>query len=152
MITIKDSIEIKTTPERIFDWFENLDKHFTEWHPNHKKFVKVTGGMNEGDVVYFEQCCEGRWFKVKGKITKMEKNKKGWRAELKTLLAGITFIAEAKGNICIFTHIESFGFETPVIGTIVDLLLKLLYHSVFDIVKRDMIEDGKRLKEILEKS
>ena len=74
MITLIDSVETKTTPERIFDWFKDLDKHFMEWYPNHKKFVKVTGGMNEGDIVYFEECCEGRWFKVKGKITKMEKN------------------------------------------------------------------------------
>ena len=61
-------------------------------------------------------------------------------------------IEEAKGDICIFAHIESFGVKTPIIGTIVDLLLKLLYHSVFDIVKRDMIEDGKRLKETLEEN
>jgi hypothetical protein len=51
VITLKDSAEIKTTPEKLFDWFKNLDKHFEEWHPNHKKFVKVTGGTGEGDII-----------------------------------------------------------------------------------------------------
>jgi len=43
VIALKDSIEIKTTPEKIYNWFMNMDnKRFTEWHPNHKKFVRVT--------------------------------------------------------------------------------------------------------------
>jgi len=27
MITLKDSLEIKTTPEKIFEWFAHLDKN-----------------------------------------------------------------------------------------------------------------------------
>ena len=153
MITLRDSIEIKTTPERIFDWFKNMDKHFTEWHPNHKKFVKLTGGMDEGDVVYFEECVNGKWYKAKFKITKIERTESGWRAELKTLLARISFIAEAKEDGCIFTHIESFGFKTPIIGNIVDFILQKVLRSRtrFDLIQRDMEEDGKNLKRILER-
>ncbi|MEW6685920.1 MAG: SRPBCC family protein, partial [Candidatus Edwardsbacteria bacterium] len=84
-MTLKDSIEIRATPEKIFDWFRNLDKHFTEWHPNHTKFDKVTGGMDEGDVVYFEECVSGVWYKVKCKITKIEKSKSTWEIEVKSL-------------------------------------------------------------------
>ncbi|MDI6603287.1 MAG: SRPBCC family protein [Patescibacteria group bacterium] len=122
MIILEDSIKIKTTPEKIFDWFKNLDKHFTEWSPCHTKFVKVTGGMDEGDIVYCEQCCEGKWYKEKVKITKIEKDSSGWRIERKCLfpysLLGIrgSFIVEQKGDSCIFTAIESFGFKTPIIG------------------------------------
>lgn len=107
--------------------------------------------MDEGDIIYFEECCEEMWFKIKAKITKVEKSENGWRVELKTLLARIIFTAETKGNSCIFTHVERFGFKTPIIGGIVDLLLKFLYPSAFEIIKRDMIEDNKRLKNILEK-
>ena len=35
MLILKDSIEIKTTPEEVYTWFKNLDKNF----------VKLTGGM-----------------------------------------------------------------------------------------------------------
>ena len=129
MITLKDSVEIKTTPEKIFDWFKNLDKHFTEWHPDHKKFVKVTGGTDKGDIVYFEECVDGKWYKVKGKITKIEKTERGWRAEMKTLLARIIFITEAKEDICTFIHIESFGFKTPIIGSLIDFLMLKVFYS-----------------------
>ncbi len=153
MITLKDSIEIKTTPDKIFNWFQNLDRHFTEWHPNHKKFVKVTGGMDEGDIVYFEECVDGKWYKVKGKITKIEKTERGWRVELKTLLAQLSFIVEAKEDGCVFTHIESFGFKTPIIGSLIDfLILKVFDSSIrIDLIRKDMEEDGKNLKKILER-
>jgi len=51
MITLEDSIQIETTPDKIYNWIMNIDKHFVEWHPNHKKFEKVTGGMDEGDII-----------------------------------------------------------------------------------------------------
>lgn len=119
MITLKDSIEIKTTPEKIYNWFMNMDnKRFTEWHPNHKKFVRVTGGMDEGDIIYFEECVSGVWYKVKCKITGIEKSKRGWKAEFKSLsgIGKIAFMAEKIEDACIFTHIESFGSKKPVIG------------------------------------
>ena len=143
MITLKDSIEIKTTPKRIFDWFKNMDKHFTEWHPNHKKFEKVTGGTDEGDIVYFEERVDGKWYRARCKITKIERRERDWRIELKTKGALLSFITEAKEDICIFTHIESFGFKTPIIGSLIDFLILKIFHSRFrlDLVRKDM-EDG----------
>lgn len=154
MITLRDSVEIKTTPEELFDWFKNLDKHFEEWHPNHKKFVKVTGGTDEGDVIYFEERVDGKWYKVKVKIGKIEKGQQGWLIELVTSsrLARILFIAEAKKDVCIFSHIESFGFKAPVIGSLIDFLMSKVFYSLFrfDLIRKDMEEDGLNLKRILE--
>lgn len=154
MITLKDSIEIKTPVEKIFDWFKNLDNEsFTEWHPNHKKFVRVTGGMDEGDIVYAEEYVNGIWYKLRLKITKIEKGRKGWKVKLKNLRAPsrIIFIAKAKGNGCIFTHIETWGFKTPIVGNIIDFLVKVLFRKRLNIVQRDMEEDDKNLKRILER-
>ena len=154
MITLKDSIEIKTTPKKVFDWFKNLDKYFTEWHPNHKKFIKVTGGLNEGDIIYFEECVDGKWFKIKCKITRIEKKDRCWRADFESVhwfsrLIGvrISFIGKAKGDNCIFTHIESFGFRANVIS---NLTLKLI-KSLVPLIEKDMKEDNVNLKRILEK-
>jgi hypothetical protein len=151
IITLENSIEIKTTPEKIFNWFKNMDnKRFREWHPNHRKFVKVTGGMDEGDVLYFEEYINGKWFKLKIKITKIEKSEKGWRADFESVhwlgrLIGtrISFIAEAKGGTCIFTHVESFGFKMPIISS---LILKLFKWRIPLIEKEDNIN----LKKIME--
>jgi hypothetical protein len=153
MITLKDSIEIRTTPDKIFNWFKTLDKNFTKWHPNHKKFIKVTGGLDEGDIVYFEECVDGKWFKVKCKITNIEKKDRSWRTDFESVhwlgrLIGtrISFIVKAKGDICIFTHIESFGFRANIIS---NLTLKLL-KSWFPLIKKDIEEDNLNLKKILE--
>jgi hypothetical protein len=154
MITLKDSIEIKTTPERIYNWFKNLDnKRFTEWHPNHKKFVRVTGGMEEGDILYAEECIDGKWFKFRLKITKIEKGERGWKADLESVHwlgrligAQISFITEAKGDACIFTHVETFGFKRPLLSS---LILKL-FKSRIPLIEKDMREDNINLKRILE--
>lgn len=69
----KDSIEIKTTPEEIFNLFRNLDKHYLEWHPDHIKFKKLTGGLDGGDIFYYEEYLHGELHKIKSKITKNRK-------------------------------------------------------------------------------
>jgi len=126
MIILKDSIEIRTTPERIFDWFKNLDKHFTEWHPNHTKFVKVTGGMDEGDIIYFEERLGGKLNKYKGKISKIEMETSDWKLEIEYLfpasLLGVRslIVVESKEDTCIFTICETFGFKKPIVGKLID--------------------------------
>lgn len=158
MITIKDTVEIKATPEKIFNWFKNLDKHFTKWHPNHKKFVKVTGNLNEGDVIYFEECVDGRMFRIKCKITKIEKEEWGWRAIFKSthwlggklLNTRIILLVESKKDTCAFSNIQTIGFNSPVIGKLIDLLVLKSFGSMINLIKKDMEEDGKNLKKILE--
>jgi len=159
MITLKDSIEIRTTPERSFKWFENIDKNFTKWHPNHKKFVKVTGNLNEGDIIYFEECIDGRWYKIKCKITEIEKGEWGWRVVFKsthwlggTLLnTRLIFLVERKKDTCVFSNIQTIGFNAPVIGKLIDLLILKSFSTTINLIKKDMEEDGKNLKKILER-
>jgi hypothetical protein len=154
MIILKDSIEIKTKSEKVFDWFKKLDRNFTDWHPNHKRFIKVTGGLEEGDIIYFEECVDGKWFKIKCKITRVEKTDQGWRADFesvhllsKIIGSRISFICEARGDNCIFTHIESFGFKANFIS---DLILKII-RPLIPLIEKDMKEDNANLKIILEK-
>lgn len=154
MITLRDSIEIKTTPDKIYDWFKNLDnKRFTEWHPNHKKFVRVTGGMDEGDIIYFEECVGGKRFKVNCKISKIEKTERSWAVDLESIHwlgrligARISFIAEAKGDACVFTHVETFGLRRPLLSS----LILRLFKSRIPLIEKDMKEDNVNLRRILE--
>lgn len=147
MITLKDSIEIKTTPEKIEEWFKNLDKHYLEWYPDHVKFVKVTGGMNEGDIFYFEEYLHGKLHKIRSKITKVEKNKR-IEIEYKSLFPISivfpkgSFIIEPKGESCIFTAMLSFRFGW--------LFLRFAKDRV-EAIKKHMKEEGENLKKLLEK-
>jgi len=156
MIKLEHSIVINCTPDGLFDWFMNLDKNFTKWNTNHKKFVKFTGGMELGDKVYFEQCISGKWFKNKVTISAINKGKNGWTIEAVTPpFFKLEFICEDADNKCLFTHIESFGFIVSKIAIfqkfLVPLLRKLLNPFYrFDLIQKDIIDDNIKLKEIME--
>jgi len=142
---IKDSIEIKTTPEKIFDWFKNIDKHYKEWHPDHVKWVNETGGLDEGDIVYYEEYLHGKLHKIRSKITKIEENK---RIEFKNLFPISilspkgSFIIEPRGESCIFTATLSIRFGW---------LLSKIAKSRLDAGKKHIKEEGGNLKRLLEK-
>ncbi len=148
MITLKDSIEIKTTPEKVEEWLRNLDKHYKEWHPDHVRWINVTGGLGESDTVYFEEYLHGKLHKAKCKITKIERNKKGV-IEFKGLpfrdqVLGEkgSFIIEPKGDSCIFTATLSFRFGW---------LISTFFKEMIEAVKKHMKEEGENLKRLLEK-
>ncbi|MDI6883195.1 MAG: SRPBCC family protein [Patescibacteria group bacterium] len=148
MITLKDSIEIKTTPEKIEEWLRNLGEYYKEWHPDHVKWVNVTGGLDEGDIIYFEEYLHGKLHKFKCKITKIERNKKGV-IEFKGLsfLERIfaekgSFIIEPKEDSCIFTATLSSRFSW---------LISIFFKEMIEVVKKHMKEEGENLKRLLEK-
>jgi hypothetical protein len=135
----------------------DLDENFTKWHPNHTKFEKVTGGTDVGDIIYFEERVGGILYKIKGQITKKEKNDNGFRLDFRTMsgLGQIAFIAKATEGGCVFTHIERFGLETPVIGGIVNFLIFNLLarkKANWNIILQDMKEDNENLRKIMEGS
>ncbi|BDZ68120.1 SRPBCC family protein [Methanobacterium ferruginis] len=155
MITLKDSVTINTTLEKLYNWLINLDENFVKWHPNYVKFEKLTGSMDVGDWIYFEENVNGTIYKIKGKITRKEINKNGFRVDFKTNsgLGHITFMAEATESGCVFTHIESFGLETPIIGNIINFIIfRVLVRKKanWDLISQDMKEDNVNLKRILE--
>ena len=157
MITLKESIEIETSLEELYNWFMDLEDNFTKWHPNHKKFERLTGGDEVGDIIYFEECVNGIWYKVKGEITVKEKNEDNFRIEFKTMsgIGRISFIAKKTEEGCIFTHIENFGLKTPLIGGVINFLLFNVIarkKANLDLILNDMKEDNKNLKQILEDS
>ena len=55
-LELKDSIDIKATPEKIWDFFVNLDKNYKSWHPeDHILFKWIKGKpMELGSQFYGE--------------------------------------------------------------------------------------------------
>lgn len=146
MIAIKDSIEIKTTPEKIFDWFVHLEENFRAWHPDHVKCCWLKGKpFEEGSILHVEEYLHGKLHKIKFRGTKVKPNKK---IEYKLLFPTSivcpkgSFIIEPKGKNCIFTATLSFRFGW--------LFSKLAKNRV-EAVKKHMKEEGENLKRLLEK-
>lgn len=132
-------------PDKVFKWLKNLDKHYKEWHPDHVKWINETGGLDEGDIVYYEEYLHGELHKIRSKITKVEKNK---RIEFKNLFPISiicpkgSFIIKPRGDNCIFTSTLSFRFGY--------IFLKLAKSRV-EALKKHIREEGENLKRLLEK-
>ena len=56
MITLRDTIQIKASPEKIFEVFTHLDKNFRSWHPKEHVECRYLKGnpLEEGSILYFE--------------------------------------------------------------------------------------------------
>jgi hypothetical protein len=114
MMALKDSIEIKTTPERIFDWFLHFEENFKAWHPAHVNCGWLKGKpFEEGSILYVEEILHGKLHKMKFLGTKLVPNR---RIEYKLLFPTSivcpkgSFVIEPKGDVCIFTATLSFRF------------------------------------------
>ncbi len=145
MITLTDLIEIKTTPEKIFDWFVHFEENFKAWHPDHVECRWLKGEpFEEGSILYVEEYLHGKLHKMKFLGTKIEPNKK---IEYKLLFPTSiicpkgSFIIEPKGESCIFTATLSFRFSK---------ILSKLAKSRVEATKKHMREEGENLKKLLE--
>ena len=77
-VTLTDSIEIKTTPEKIVSFLTNLvdDESYRAWHPvDHVSLRWIKGQpWEEGSVVYAEEYIHGKLHKLKFVIMKVVPN------------------------------------------------------------------------------
>ncbi|MFX1409949.1 MAG: SRPBCC family protein [Promethearchaeota archaeon] len=146
MKTLKDSIEIKVKPAKIFQWLKNLDKNYKQWHQDHVSAIKLTNNreLEVGDIFYYEEYLHGELHKLKFKLINVEENKV---IEFKTLFPTSlicpkgSFLIEPKGDGSIFTATLSFRM-----GKTFSKLAK----SRVEAIKEHMKEEGENLKRLLE--
>ena len=69
-LILKDSVEIRTTPGKIWDFFTNLEENYKIWHPKDHILFKWTRGkpMETGSGWYGKEIVRGKVFKLKGTI------------------------------------------------------------------------------------
>ena len=70
-LTLKHSIEIETTAEKIWEFFLELDRNYRLWHPDDHILFRWTKGkpLEPGARFYAEQYAVGRPTIYKGKIS-----------------------------------------------------------------------------------
>ncbi|MBY8986628.1 MAG: SRPBCC family protein [Candidatus Lokiarchaeota archaeon] len=147
MKTLRESIEIKVSPEVIWDWFLHIAENYLEWHPSHIKANWETEKASEVDSIFYaEEDISGEFLKMKSKLTKLIPNRL-YRFKtvglLKLILAGGSFEIEPSENGSIFTATLDFHM-----GKLISKLAKKKVRQI----SQHMIEEGENLKKILEKS
>jgi hypothetical protein len=145
-LRLEDSIEIKTKPQKIFDFFLNLPKNYKNWHPSHLscKWLKKTEKVI-GSEIYCEEYLHGALHKLKFRISNLEPNKRINYQILFPISLIITkgsFIIQKKDEeVCLFTANISFRFSW---------FLRKFFQRRMILMSEHMKEEGDYLKKILE--
>lgn len=148
MVTLKDSIEIRTTPEKVFNGlikaFSSEDD-YKKWHKDHVKCNWIKGQPFEvGSILYCEEYLHHDLHKMKFQSTKKEPYN---NIEFKVLFPMSlicpkgSFIIEPEEERSIFTATLSFRF-----GWFFQKFAK----NRIEMVANHMREEGENFKKLLE--
>jgi len=144
-IVLEDTIEIKTTPEKIWEFWVDMDKNYKAWHPEDHILFRWTKGraMEESSNIYAEETVGGKL--LKGKVTCVDvvPNRK-FALKLtfpKSLFVKYEYLIESRGANTAFTaytYLKYPGFARKRI------------EAVIEVGKKHVKEEGENLKKILE--
>ena len=143
---LTDSIEIDAAPNRLWEFFTDLEKNYKAWHPGDHVVCRWTKGKPHevGSIVYAEEVLAGRLCKISMLCTKIETNK---RIEYRTLFPLSLFhprsmyLLEEKGQRTVFTAVNFFR---------VPRLFKRRVETLIEATEKHVKEEGQNLKRLLE--
>ena len=148
-MTLTDSIRIKASSEKIFNFLTSLKdtESYKAWHPDHILMRWIKGEpFTEGSVAYSEEYLHGKIHKAKFICTKVVPNRMiEYRPPfpLSIIFPGSQFIIEPVGEgSCVFT---------ATVKARMGPLSRRLSRRQLEGVKIHMKEEGKNLKAIVEK-
>ena len=113
-LILKDVIEIRTTPEKIWEFFTNLEENYKDWHPiDHVLFKWTKGKPMESDSHWYgEEFLNGKLKKLKGTIGEVVPNRKivfKYSFPLSLASPGFEWRIEIKGSKSVFTALGYVG-------------------------------------------
>jgi len=75
-VILRDTTDVQASPEAVFEFFEEMERHYLRWHPDHKLFRWVRGrGLEEGNVFYFEEVIAGKLLKKEVVFTRIVRHR-----------------------------------------------------------------------------
>ena len=151
MIELRDSIDIEAPPEVVWDWLEHLPDHYLEWHPDHLGARWVRGrSFAPGAVMEAREVLHGKAHTLRMVMTE---TRPGRSVRYK-------FFPGAWGELRVdavdggsrFTAGVDVGTSAPVVGPLLDRVLRASIGSRLESVARHQAEEGVNLKTLLERS
>ena len=151
MISLKDVIDIQTTPKRFFTWLERLPQEYQSWHPDHVACKVISGSMLEvGSEIECQEYLHGKLHSLKFRMLKVVPYE---RVEFKVLGMGRgAFEVESIDDRVRFIAELDIGLDIPIIGRLFDRIFSIFFMGRIEAMKQHMVEEGRNLKEILEKN
>ena len=144
-VVLKDTVEINTTPDRIWEFWVNMDKNYRSWHPQDHILFRWTRGkpMEQGSRIYAEETVGGKLLKLKVTCMNVVPKRKFALALPfpQSLFAKYEYLIEPRGAETVFTaftYLKYPGFARRRI------------ESAVEVGKKHVKEEGENLKRILE--
>lgn len=149
MISLRDTIEIHTTPGQLFAWLGRMPEEYESWHPDHVACRVVHGSVLEvGSEIECQEYLHGKLHSLRFRMTKVIPDR---RVEFVIERMGRgAFEAQANGDTVTFVAELDIGSDAPIVGRFVDFIISRLFNQRIESMRQHMAEEGRNLKTILE--
>jgi hypothetical protein len=148
MIRLHDTVHIEATPEQIWAWLDGLPRHYRDWHPSHLDCRYLRGNhLSMGAVLRVDERLHRKPHSLTLRADVVTPNRllrysgRGFRG---------AFILEPSGNGTRFTAQLEMGAPLPLIGRLLDPVLRRVMARRLSAVQEHMHEEGRNLKHLLE--
>jgi len=146
-----DAIEIKCSPEEIWNFFLNLETNYIDWHPkDHIKFEWIGRPMETGTKWYAEEMVHEHLFKLKGKVGEVIPFRKivfKYSFPVSIVSPKFEWNIVAKAS-----HLEFTAYSYLNAGDLFNRMAKKEMAWKLEATKKHTKEEGENLKFLLERS
>jgi hypothetical protein len=149
VISLRDSVEIHTTPGQLFAWLGRMPEEYKSWHPDHVACRVVHGSVLEvGSEIECQEYLHGKLHSLRFRMTKVIPDR---RVEFVIERMGRgAFEAQANDDTVTFVAELDIGSDAPIVGRFVDFIISRLFNQRIESMRQHMAEEGRNLKTILE--
>lgn len=149
MISLRDRVEIHTTPGQLFAWLGRMPEEYKSWHPDHVACRVVHGSVLEVDSeIECQEYLHGKLHSLRFRMTKVIPDR---RVEFVIERMGRgAFEAQANDDTVTFVAELDIGSDAPIVGRFVDFIISRLFNQRIESMRQHMAEEGRNLKTILE--
>ena len=148
VVRLHDTVLIQVPPDRVWAWLTDLPRHYREWHPAHLDCRYVRGNsLTTGAALQVVEQLHGKPHSLKLHATVVVPNRllrytgRGFQ--------GAFILEPAERGTCFTAELE-LGIHLPVVGRLLDTVLRRLLAKRLTAFQVHMREEGQKLKELLE--
>jgi uncharacterized C2H2 Zn-finger protein len=148
---VESITEIRTTPDKIWGFFYDLEDNYTRWHPechNYWRWIKGTP-LELGSKMDSEETIGGHKSRVRATVvTSVENRKVALKPvfPISFMCPKLEWVFEPKGDYTLFVARTHYKF-----GRIFLALQKKTVDEIISLTQKHMDEEGDNLKRILDR-
>ena len=149
MIMLRDSITIQTKPEQLFKWLELMPQEYCSWHSDHVACRVIHGSMfQRGSEIECQEYLHGKMHIMQFRLTRVDPCRR-MEYEIAGLGKGAFEVIPRGEKVELVAELK-LGSDFPVLGTLVDAILRVFLSRRLEAMIQHMREDGQNLKQIIE--